>query len=394
VLIHTSRYYGNLIAVVAAIFVFGTASRALAALQVYDGFTYTDGTNIVGQNGGGGWSNAWNATGLTGTTNSAAAPGLTYTGVSAMGNKLNLVGQQTATGNASNAFVFRTFGATTTYGTDGTTAWLSLIGQRTGTKSGTQGVGAAASYQRIFGISFFNAGTANTNERFSVGELSSSAAIADADMWALNIFNPTGTGEVQSSATPIDQLSFLLVRINYGFGAATDNAYLWVNPNLSLGEPSTASAQASLINRSLEFDRLRVSAGGSNSSTEQPNGAILAASGVLDEIRIGSNFASVIGPGLIPGDVNGDLVVNTNDYSIIRDHFQQTNAPRTNGDLNGDGNVNFVDFRIWKNNRPPGSGSVDDLLAQLVPEPSSLTLFVVGIAIVGRRCRRLNRQAH
>jgi len=358
-------------------------------LQVYDGFTYADGTNIVGQNGGGGWSNAWNATGLTGTTNSASTPGLTYAGVSAMGNKLTLAGQQTATGNASNAFVFRTFGATTTYGADGTTAWLSFIGQRTGTKSGTHGAGAAASYQRIFGISFFNAGTANTNERFSVGELSSSTAIADADMWALNIFNPTGAGEVQSSTTPVDQLSFLLVRLDYGSGLLADNAYMWVNPNLGLGEPSIGSAQASLIGRNLEFDRLRVSAGGSNSSTEQPNGTIVAASGLMDEIRVGNTFASVIGPGLVPGDVNGDLVVDTNDYFVIRDHFQLTNVPRSQGDLNADGNVNFVDFRIWKNNRPPGSGSADEFLAGLVPEPTSFALFMLAFAATcGRRLPR------
>ena len=166
-----------------------------------------------------------------------------------------------------------------------------------------------ASYQRIFGISFFNAGTANTNERFSSASYRAARLLPDADMWALNIFNPAGTGETVSSTTPIDQQSFLLVRLDYGSGLLADNAYLWVNPNLGLGEPSIGSAQASLIGRNLEFDRLRVSAGGSNSSTEQPNGAILAASGLLDEIRVGNNFASVIGPGLIPGDVNGDLIV-------------------------------------------------------------------------------------
>jgi hypothetical protein len=383
VLIHDWRLRFSCIGAAALLISMLAAQRSFAVLQVYDGFTYADGTNIVGQNGGGGWSNAWNATGLTGTTNSATAPGLTYAGLSAMGNKLTLAGQQTTSGNASNAFIFRNFGATTTYGADGTTAWLSFIGQRTGSKSGTFGAGGTPSYQRIFGISFFNAGTANTNERFSVGELT--AAGTDADMWALNIFNPTGAGEVQSSSTAIDQLSFLLVRLDYGVGTSADNAYLWVNPNLALGEPSTAQAQATLIGRNLEFDRLRVSAGGSNSSTEQPNGAILAASGILDEIRIGNSFASVIGPGLIPGDVNGDLLVDTNDYHVIRDNFQRTGATRAQGDLTGDGLVNFVDFRIWKNNRPAGAGSGDDLLGQLVPEPSSMLMIALALLAVGSR---------
>jgi hypothetical protein len=356
-----------------------TAS-APAVLQVYEGFQYADGTSILSQTGGGGWSNAWNPAAITGATTNATTPGLTYSGLPALGNKLTLAGQQTTSGNANNAFVFRNFGAANEFGADGTTAWISMIGQRTGTKSGTHGSGGAMSYQRIFGVSFFSDGTANTNERFSIGELSSSTAAADADMWALNIFNPSGPSETQSSTTPIDQQSFLLVRINYGAGALADNAYLWVNPNLSLGEPSIASAQATLIGRNLEFDRLRASAGGSNSSTEQPNGGILAASGLLDEIRIGNTFASVIGNGLIPGDVNGDLIVDINDYIQIRNNFQATNALRTQGDLNADGLVNFTDFRIWKNNRTAGTGSGGEFFDLPVPEPSSFVLLLFGLA--------------
>ena len=162
--------------------------------------------------------------------------------------------------------------------------------------------------QRVFALSFFQGGTTSaTNERWSVGELTPGAAALDPDTWSLNIFP---TAEAQSSAVPIDQQSFLLVRVDYGIGTLADNAYMWVNPDLSLGEPTIGSAQASLLLRNLEFDRLRVGAGGS-----QNTGALLAASGLFDEIRIGNNFASVIGPGLIPGDVNGDLIVNINDYT-------------------------------------------------------------------------------
>jgi hypothetical protein len=374
-------------AAVAILLVGGWTSRSVAALQVYEGFQYADGTNIIGQTGGGGWSNAWNAGTVTGSTENATSPGLTYTGLPALGNKLSIAGQQTSSGNANNAFIFRNFGPSNTFGADGTTAWISLIGQRTGTKSGTMGSGGNPSYQRIFGVSFFNAGTANTNERFSIGELTATATTTDLDNWALNIFNPNGAGETQYSTTAIDELSFLLVRIDYGSGTSMDNAYLWANPNLSLGEPSTASAQATLIGRNLEFDRLRVSAGGSNSSTEQPNGGVLAASGLLDEIRVGNNFASVTGPGLIPGDVNGDLVVNINDYLIIRNNFQLTGAARSQGDLNSDGIVNFTDFRIWKNNRSAGAGAGDDLLEGPVPEPASLALVALGAMSFGaRRC--------
>jgi len=369
------------------------ASSARAGLDVYEGFQYADGTIIVGQSGGGGWSNAWNKSGNAGSTENATTPGLTYSSLPVLGNKVSLAGQQltTASSTGSSAFVFRNFGSAITYGADSSTAWISFIGQRTGAKSGAHGAGLTPTYQRIFGISFFSGGTANTNERFNVGELTSSTSFVDTDMWALNIFDPNSAANnlTVPSTTAVDQLSFLLVRVDYGIGTGTDNAYLWVNPNLGLGEPSTGSAQATLSNKNLEFDRLRLSAGGSQSSTDQPNGGLLAASGLLDEIRVGTSFASVIGPGLIPGDVNGDLVVNSSDYQIIRNNFQLSSASRAQGDLNGDGSVNFTDFRIWKNNKAAGSGAEVSLGDFAVPEPSSVVL--ISLAIVGFCGKRFGR---
>ena len=156
---------------------------------------------------------------------------LIYSGLPAAGNKATLTGQTLATtGNGANSFVFRSFN--TNFGADNTTTWLSFIGQRTGTKSGDHGVGNTASYQRIYGVSFFDNGIANTDERFAVGELSSSADVDDLDTWALNIFNPAGPGVTVPTAVAIDQQAFLLVRIDYGSGTLSDDAYLWVNPNL------------------------------------------------------------------------------------------------------------------------------------------------------------------
>jgi hypothetical protein len=355
------------------------ASSSLAALQVYEGFTYADGTSILGQNGGGGWSNTWNAAGsTTGITANATTPGLIYPSLPASGNKLSLAGQQNATANGTDAFIFRSLGAANSFGADGTTAWVSFIGQRTGGKSGTHGTGSTPTYERVFALSFFQGGTTSaTNERWSVGELTPAAAALDTDTWSLNIFP---TAEAQSSGVPIDQQSLLLVRVDYGTGLLADNAYMWVNPNLSLGEPSIGTAQASLLARNLEFDRLRVGAGGS-----QNTGALLAASGLFDEIRVGNSFASVIGPGLIPGDVNGDLVVDINDYNVIRNNFQSTSASRAQGDLNADGLVSFADFRIWKNNRTAGSGAGDVFLDGPVPEPTAIVLLLIGMMSFGGR---------
>jgi hypothetical protein len=198
------------------------ASSAVAELKVYEGFDYPDTTSIIGGNGGGGWSDVWAKTGNTASSETATSPGLTYQTIPATGNKLTLVGQQAAgTGNSS--FSFRSFPSD--FGTDGTTAWISVMGQRTGDKSGTDGVGDTPSYQRVFGAHFFNAGTTTTDERFSIGELSSAAAIDDVDRWGLNIFNSDPLlAVVAPSTTPINQQAFLLVRVDFNAGTLTDNA--------------------------------------------------------------------------------------------------------------------------------------------------------------------------
>jgi hypothetical protein len=51
----------------------------------------------------------------------------------------------------------------------------------------------------------------------------------------------------------------------------------------------------------------------------------------------------------IPGDVNGDNVVDTNDFMEIGNHWLETNALRSDGDLTGDGIVDMADFIEFSN---------------------------------------------
>jgi hypothetical protein len=71
----------------------------------------------------------------------------------------------------------------------------------------------------------------------------------------------------------------------------------------------------------------------------------------------------------IPGDVNGDRLVDSVDFDIIRNNFLLSATTKEEGDLNRDGLVEFADFRIWKNNVPPGIGN-----AVNIPEPGTLIL--------------------
>jgi hypothetical protein len=98
-----------------------------------------------------------------------------------------------------------------------------------------------------------------------------------------------------------------------------------------------------------------------------------------------------LGPG-DPGDGYGIGIVNINDYIIIRNNFNGTGKTRATGDVNADTVVDFLDFRIWKNNRTDAGVGADIELAralgQNVPEPSSLVMALFGILALARAAAR------
>ena len=252
------------------------SGSASAALLSYEGFSYDDATTIIGKTGGIGWANAWNKSGNANASENATQPGLTYPNMPVTGNKVTLLSQQNNAGSTgNNVFTFRD--PSTSFGTDNSTIWLSFLGQRTGSKAGTDGPGGTATYQRIFALAFFDAAT----ENFSIGELSADPA----DAWGLN--PTTAVTNTVHTTVPIDTQSMLLFKIDYG-AANADTGSLWVNPDLSLGEAGLGAPHAT-ISDNLTFNRIRISAGGS-----QNTGATLAASGVMDEIRIGTSFNDML----------------------------------------------------------------------------------------------------
>lgn len=86
----------------------------------------------------------------------------------------------------------------------------------------------------------------------------------------------------------------------------------------------------------------------------------------------------------VTGDVNGDRLVNIQDFGIIRDHFR-TGTTVAEGDLSFDGQVNFDDFEIWKNAFGAGAPAS-------VPEPSAVALTLVALlGLAG--CVRMKRAA-
>jgi hypothetical protein len=92
----------------------------------------------------------------------------------------------------------------------------------------------------------------------------------------------------------------------------------------------------------------------------------------------------------VPGDVNGDRMVQLNDYNIIKANFGMDVASRELGDVTGDGVVNLLDFGQWKDNFPlPGSASGS--AAAQVPEPTSAAVGALAVPL-GAALLRLRRR--
>jgi hypothetical protein len=99
------------------------------------------------------------------------------------------------------------------------------------------------------------------------------------------------------------------------------------------------------------------------------------------------------GPPLVPGDTDGDGVVELeDDFGPIRDNFRKAVTSRSDGDLVTNGVVDFLDFRQWKTAFVGGGGSLAGLdlgFVANVPEPGTGALTVLALALLcgGKRTR-------
>ena len=86
--------------------------------------------------------------------------------------------------------------------------------------------------------------------------------------------------------------------------------------------------------------------------------------------------------GYIPGDANGDDVVDAADAAILSLNWLTSDAQWMHGDFNGDGTVNDVDATIMAANWQQATAT------ESVPEPSIIVLLLstmIGVAILRRR---------
>ena len=99
----------------------------------------------------------------------------------------------------------------------------------------------------------------------------------------------------------------------------------------------------------------------------------------------------------LPGDVDGNSVVDLIDFGIIRDNWLETNdtfgmtLAISDGDLDLNGEVSLSDFRAWKNvfNGPPEVVAAAFASLGVVPEPCSAALaLAAGVGLMVRFRKR------
>ena len=107
-----------------------------------------------------------------------------------------------------------------------------------------------------------------------------------------------------------------------------------------------------------------------------------------DVVLIGLSTESITPPG-VPGDYNGNGVVDAADYTVWRDHLGQTSPDYTlQNEGMSTGTVDTADYDFWKTHFGASGAGAGLLSGGAVPEPSTIVLALVGVigfAAFGRR---------
>ncbi|TWT72835.1 Autotransporter-associated beta strand repeat protein [Posidoniimonas polymericola] len=85
----------------------------------------------------------------------------------------------------------------------------------------------------------------------------------------------------------------------------------------------------------------------------------------------------------LPGDFNGDGVVNAADYTVWRDNQGAGDEESLNGNGDGMNGVDQADYLVWRNNY--GATSIVGAGSQAVPEPTALILLAIGAGAALRK---------
>lgn len=250
----------------ACLLIVGTCCSASAALRSYEGFGYTNGSNLNNAGGGSGFSANWLATSGV----NATGTGLTWPNLPAG------TAGAASIGSASHTTTYRTFADRS-----GTDTWVALLYRRDSADNGDTNVVIGSGSSGISsapGTGGIRLGNSGAFARLTIGPTS---------QFAIGVNDPV------LSDQQVGRTRLLLLHLDYsGLSSGTINVYL--DPNLSqpLGSPNFSN---SFSLASLD----RIAFQGSTGCT-------------VDEIRVGDIYQDVIGN----NDPDGDLVTSEVEATI------------------------------------------------------------------------------
>jgi hypothetical protein len=192
-------------------------------------------------------------------------------------------------------------------------------------------------------------------------------------------FTSSAANRKDVAGTSITAESFLLARVDYHVDA-NDDIYLWVNYDITQGEPLIGTAHASHVGvNNLAFDRIALRAGAAS-------GGLASAQGFFDEVRIGMTFADVTPTGVGPdADFDEDGKVDAADLAAWKGGFGTSGAAlHAQGDADGDLDVDGADFVAWQRQLEMTGSSAVGMAA---PEPAAgmMLLSALLAMLSGRR---------
>ncbi|MFA6960888.1 MAG: heparin lyase I family protein [Opitutaceae bacterium] len=224
---------------------YAEVNPALVAPQVNDGFDYASGANLDGADGAPGWASAWSVVGGVGQTQ-VLGGSLTYPGLTTSGNRFRLYNS-----DGTMQTVTRTMAGTA--GEIPGTYWVSFLAKKNDPSRG--------SYIKFGGLEF--------------------SVVAPNTEWQVKT---PGTAYTTLSGADYGTVHLFLARIDAG--DATDTVRVWVDPVLTAGEPAAGTELATVTDVPFAFNTVTIQYGPGGKTTR---------SGEWDEIRIGRDFASVLG---------------------------------------------------------------------------------------------------
>lgn len=240
-----------------------------AALSAYDGFDYAPaGSDLLGGNGGSGFSSAWKAGGFNASLNDnydIASGSLSFGFLATSGNRVQ--------SSATEAIAGVTRDLQVPLGADGTTRYISFLLR-------PEGVVGEGVFNGFFGVTLEQAGEP---------EIFSGKPGAD-DTGHYVIEDRGGAGQVTSGVSvAAGQTAFLVIKAEFRAGA--DVFTLYVNPTPGGPEPISGATK-------------------SDSDVGTVAGLTIYSSGAfsIDELRVGETFADVTPIANRPPDCSGAVL--------------------------------------------------------------------------------------